>query len=211
MHWGVHAYPSRYDFVSLVNRIFDTEDLAALGSDGAPSETSPRPYSDQSTSYHQMFYRAFPKLLESAYRELVRDIAPAIIGTDRLCYQAVPTLRIHMLGHVAVSEFHRDKDYNHQVGEVNFWLPLTPAWDTNTVWVESVPGRGDYRPVNLSPGQVYVFDGVNLRHGNKPNTTGATRVSFDFRCLPLDQYVDHGLRSVNAGRRMAIGDYFAVL
>lgn len=211
MHWGVHVYPSQYDFVALANKIFDTDNLAALGTEAPGNQSVLTRESDQSTNYHQRFYAAFPDMLASTYRDFVADVAPAVLGTEKICYQAVPTFRIHLPGNVAVGEFHRDGDYNHQDGEVNFWLPLTAAWDTNTVWVETAPDRGDYQPANLSVGEVYVFDGVNLRHGNKSNTTGATRVSFDFRCIPMDRYQDLGLRSVSAGRRMSIGDYFAVL
>jgi hypothetical protein len=36
--------------------------------------------------------------------------------------------------------------------EVNFWVPLTRVFGTNTLFVESAPGRGDFRPVELGYG-----------------------------------------------------------
>lgn len=211
MKWGLHTYPSEYDFVGLTNRIFDTDDLAGLGAATAPSQPLLAFQLDQSTKYHRQFYSSFAERLGPTYRDFIANVATGVLGTREICYQAVPTFRIHLPDNVAVGEFHRDKDYNHQDGEVNFWLPLTPAWDTNTMWLESTADRGDYQPVEVMPGQVFVFDGVNLRHGNKLNTTGATRVSFDFRCMALDRYRDHGLKSVKAGVPMSVGHYFAKL
>ena len=37
---------------------------------------------------------------------------------------------------MAVGEFHRDSDFGHDTHEVNFWLPFTDAYETNTVWIE---------------------------------------------------------------------------
>ena len=34
-------------------------------------------------------------------------------------------------------------------------------------------------------GQMLVFDGANLEHGNRINRSDETRVSFDFRVIPL--------------------------
>jgi ectoine hydroxylase-related dioxygenase (phytanoyl-CoA dioxygenase family) len=55
------------------------------------------------------------------------------------------------------------------------------AFDTNTIWVETDYGRGDYVPVPVSYGEILLFDGGWLLHGSVPNTTPVTRVSFDFR------------------------------
>jgi hypothetical protein len=39
--------------------------------------------------------------------------------------------------------------------EVNFWVPLTRVFGTNTLFVESAPGRGDFRPVELGYGACF--------------------------------------------------------
>lgn len=35
---------------------------------------------------------------------------------------------------------HTDSMYFHQRGQINFWVPLTKVYDSNTLWVESSPG-----------------------------------------------------------------------
>jgi ectoine hydroxylase-related dioxygenase (phytanoyl-CoA dioxygenase family) len=108
-----------------------------------------------------------------------------------------------------VGECHRDADYGHPAGETTFWLPLTPAWLTNSVWLESPPESGRYVPVTAGPGEVVTFDAVHIRHGNCVNRTGHVRVSFDFRCLPTRTYRPSEERSINAGLRFAPGEYYA--
>ena len=44
-----------------------------------------------------------------------------IVGT-KLIYQRKPTLRIHLPENKSVGGFHRDRDYNHPIEEINIWL-----------------------------------------------------------------------------------------
>ena len=111
----------------------------------------------------------------------------------------------------ARARWHTDAEFGHQAETVNFWVPLTLARGTATVWTETGPGKGDYTPVNMVPGQYLEFSATTLRHGNKPNITGRTRVSFDFRVIPFASYRDSGSLTVSAGRALRLGDYSMLL
>ena len=88
-------------------------------------------------------------------------------------------------------------------------VPLTQACDTSAMWIESEPGKGDYRPINLEYGEAAQFDGNTCLHGSKVNTTGKTRVSFDFRLLSVEDYRKAELkRSLAAGLPFTIGGYY---
>lgn len=66
-------------------------------------------------------------------------IAPLFKGEKRIIYQKKPTFRVHLPNNVgnayngtslvltslAVGKKHRDYDYFHPPGEINFWLPFT--------------------------------------------------------------------------------------
>jgi hypothetical protein len=198
----------RFDFISILCRLYDVENLGHLGrSLSVPILTRE---TDQSTVFHRIFYEAFKIQISSLYREFVAHFVPSMLGTPEFCFQRISTLRVHLPWNVAVGEFHTDGQYNHTSGELNFWMPFTAAWGTNTVWIEEVPGERDYRPVELLPGEVLMFDAVNWSHGNVANDTGSTRISFDFRCIPLSDYTPSELRTVNARRALRIGDYFDV-
>ena len=69
-------------------------------------------------------------------------------------------------------------------------MPLTHVWGNNTLHAESEPGKGDYRPFECVPGQFVRFDGAACRHFAPANDTGATRVSFDLRAVPLGLWRD---------------------
>lgn len=199
----------KFDFVTALREMFHVADLGTLGQDAQVALLTPA--TDQSTEYHRTFYDAFDDAVADLFRAFVAEFVPTVLGTTEFCFQRSPTFRVHLPGNVAVGEFHADRDYHHQNGEVNFWVPLTPVWDSNSLWIEESLGSDTYKPVTLEPGELLVFDAVNWRHGNVTNDTGSTRVSFDFRCVPLRSYVPSDLKTVSAGRSLRIGDYFDVL
>lgn len=194
-----------FDFPRIMSDILHQPDLQKL--DGAEYPLFTRE-TDQSTAHHTMFYWWFEQMMGDLYRRFVAHMTGLIFGDIKVYHQAVPTLRIQFPDNVGVAEMHVDADYRHQDGELNFWVPLTPVWGSNTIWVEASRGGHNYQPWTLKPGQVLVFDSVNWRHGNIRNSTGCTRVSFDFRVIPAERFVDTGQVSVNAGKRMSVGDYW---
>ena len=113
-----------------------------------------------------------------------------------------------MVNNLGVGEWHKDKTYNHDVSEVNFWLPFTDTYDTNTIWSESIEDLGDYRPYNVKYGEILVFSGANLTHGNKINTTEDTRVSIDFRLVDPTKFINNEKTSINGITNFTIGGYF---
>ena len=164
---------------------------------------------DQSTPFHAAFYEVFDELAP-LYHRFVRDFVGPLFDED-ICYQRVPTFRVHLPGNVAVGQFHRDSAYNHPDGELDFWLPLTDVWASNTVWVANDNESDDCMPVPMRIGQVLTFDAVNRQHGNVVNDTGTTRVSFDFRVIPMSRYHSNDRKTINTGMRLVIGEYFTLL
>jgi hypothetical protein len=157
----------------------------------------------QGTIWHERFYAQFDALVRPLYLQFLKWLSYRFCVSG-LVYQAKPSLRIHLPNDVAVHERHKDADYGHANGEVNIWLPITSAFDTSTIWIED-------KPYNANYGDLVVFDGVNLVHGNKVNTTGKTRVSLDFR-VAVPGFEPSGSTSVNAGRQFTVGPaYFEKL
>ena len=71
-------------------------------------------------------------------------------------------------------------------------MPLTdPARTRVTLHVESAPGAGDFRPLDVAYGELAAFHGVLLHHRVPPNTSECTRVSLDFR-VGIGRYFDPG-------------------
>ncbi len=122
----------------------------------------------------------------NTYKDFVHHISSTIFK-EKLIYQRKPTLRIHFPKNMSVGGFHRDRDYNHPIEEINIWVPITLAFNTNTIWIESKFDKEDYSPMNLNYGQAVIFDS-GLKHGNKINVENLTRLSFDFRVIPLSKW-----------------------
>jgi len=155
---------------------------------------------DQQTIYHHRFYGeldTFLPVYQQFVRELLKDQLP------EMYVQRIPTFRVHLRNSVAVGEWHRDREWGHDPAEVNYWVPLTPAYGNNTVWIEGEPVIAQY-------GEVIVFDGANQLHGNVVNDTEHSRVSMDFRTIPRKDYRPREERSASHGVRFVLGEYWDV-
>jgi len=198
-----------FDFRALVRKHFGKEDLEQLhrGHNYPVFERS----QDQSTEIHKIFYKIYEKDDEflALYRGFVRHLVD--LYGEALVYQKRPTFRIHMPANVAVGEFHKDSDYNHPRTEITHWMPFTPAFGTNTIWCETEEDKGDYQPWELDYGQVLIFPSPVLRHGNKINDTGVSRVSMDFRVVRLSEYAPTEVGSSHLKLKFAVGGYYDLM
>ena len=178
----------KYYFAELVGSLYNI-DLSEL--DSEDQKTNLTLGKDTHTSLHKIYYGkidaegGWPEF-DNLYKAFVREVIFPLFEDDELIYQKTPGIRFNRPGAKAVYRWHSDGDshHKHPLGELNVFLPLTKSFDTNTVWVESLPGLGDFAPVNLEYGQFLLGYLNQCRHGNKDNETNKTRVSFDFRVMP---------------------------
>ena len=166
---------------------------------------------DQSTIWHKRYYDKFRKEFLPTYLELVNELKERF-GYNQIVYQVIPTFRVQLAnGNLAVGEWHKDKTYNHGTTEVNFWLPFVHTNQYNTIWMESRENKSDYKPYEVKYGEILVFDGANLVHGNKPNESQQTRVSVDFRLIDPIKFVPNTDGSINMKTKFMIGEYFDIM
>lgn len=166
------VFPCSHDLRSHVQRLleaaqvgeFESHDLESFHVDLTDREASLRHQTSLSEVMRDdEFLRAFRSLVD----ELIRSLP----GTE-FWFQCPPTLRVQPGGHVYVKE-HTDMDYGHQMGEINYWLPLTDERRTRTtLHVEGVP-------LAVPLGSIARFHGTSKRHSVPPSQ--CTRVSMDFR------------------------------
>jgi ectoine hydroxylase-related dioxygenase (phytanoyl-CoA dioxygenase family) len=82
--------------------------------------------------------------------------------------------------------------------------------ETTAIWAETLPGLGDYHPLNVEKGNILAFNGNMCNHGNKINSTGKSRISFDFRVLSEEFYdPNFDKKSTSKSIPMIIGGYYA--
>lgn len=176
---------------------------------------------DQATYAHSVLYKIDPGYQKNqevnknvkdrnfikTYESFIGFLEANVFG-EKLVYQKLPTLRIHLPNNLSVGEYHRDRDYNHPLEEVNIWVPITKAKGTATIHMESSYDAGDFYPIEVEYGQYLIFDSA-LKHGNEVNIEGYTRISFDFRVIPLSKYKDSDLSSINQKMKFTVGDYYS--
>lgn len=188
---------NRIPIANVVRALLNVDDLEKL----APSHAVATRAEDQGTPYHKLFYKNFD-LLVPLYRKLAEELLGA--EAQNLYIQRIPTFRVHLRNSVAVGTWHRDRDFGHDPHEMNYWVPMTRAFDTNTIWIENEPIHAQY-------GDVIVFDGANSLHGNKVNDTAISRVSIDFRTIPRLAYRPTDKRTVSYGMPFLLGEYWDLL
>ncbi|KAL1510749.1 hypothetical protein AB1Y20_007036 [Prymnesium parvum] len=122
------------------------------------------------------------------YERLVVDVlAPhvhAAMGCRRVVFQSFPCVRVLRPGEFSIGP-HCDAQYQAPDGNINFYLPLTDEIaGTNSLFLESEPGKEDWEALHLTYGELHRFYGVYCAHFTAENTTDVTRVSIDFRLVP---------------------------
>jgi hypothetical protein len=201
---------ARYDFRKPIAEQLQVADLEKLHEHSEASGTLVVRATDQASIFHKRFYQIGPHFFE-LYESFVRDFIQPLFD-EGIVYQKIPSFRVHYHNNLGVGEFHRDRDYAHNLSEINFWVPVTRAYDTNTIWIESEEGKEDFAPLSCELGEVLMFNGCHLKHGNKINQTGQTRVSFDFRVIPQSKYSEENAgRSINTKVEFKIGGYYKLM
>ena len=205
---------NKFHFDQIVKNIFKINDLQYIHTILSKQLDIPDdPSKDQATAFHKIFYPTYEGDTHgflALYNEFVKYITEKYFPNQKMIYQTRPTFRVQAPNNLAVAKWHKDKAYNHSFNEINIFLPLTDAFDTNTIWSESQEDKGDFSPMNAKLGEFYIWNGANLNHGNKRNETGVSRVSVDFRVIPFDKF-DYSGTSVTNKVPMEIGKYWSEL
>jgi len=162
---------------------------------------------DQKTEWHKRYYNGF-HIFQDLYQEFIDEVIQPHFGWKDIVYQKIPTFRTHLVNNTAVGSWHKDSEFGHSEEEINCFLPFTNAVGNSAVWIESEPDKGDYKPYDCNYGEILVFHGSRLHHGNKINDTPHSRISVDFRVLDRNNFKPSSDGSVNTKSKFDIGYYF---
>lgn len=206
---------TKFAFYELIKKSLNVDSLSKIHNESKfIYHTKFKRENDQSTHFHQLFYNlSRESVFQKTYKMFISEVIKPMMGGGEVVFQKIPTFRLHFPGNIAVGEYHRDRNYRDpewakKVRELNFFLPLTDAYETNTIWVESEEGKEDFFPINAKYGQVVMWDGSNLLHGNKTNIENTTRISFDFRVMKAENYIPSTKGSINTNTVFALGGYY---
>lgn len=222
-HKKIRQYNTdKYNFIKIVQEAFNCKELDKIheiNQDMLPNAevlARPWPLNETTTDFHSKFYSSLDNRweeLSKMFDSFIKNEIASIVN-EPFIYQKFPSFRIQVPGLKAVNKWHCDSDENHRHpdGEINFIIAITKMFNNNTVWIESKPGLGDFEPLNLNLGEYVQFNGNKCIHGNKNNDTSFTRMSFDFRILPLKYYDPKNNKdSATKGNKFEIGGYYKSL
>ena len=203
-----------YRFIELVTNLFEIElDMLHLTGENK-YELFTTLGKDSITEFHKKFYNKLNsnwQEIKSEYERFVKEVILPFLGLNESLVQIFPSFRVQLPNNVAVviNHYDSDKDHKHPDGEINFIYALTDMFDTNTVYVEKMPLLDEYEPILLKAGETICFNGNKCCHYNKINLTEKTRVSWDFRILPLN-YINKNkiTTSVSTDTKFIEGEYY---
>jgi hypothetical protein len=202
----------KYPFADLLSDVIGFKRLPILHEQGGFEDVGNVPGKDNNSKWHNLFYDNMrgSKFIECYDKFMANVIRPKY--NESIIAQRYPSLRISIPGGKGVAAYHVDSDYNHQIEEINVWLPLTFATHTSTIYIESEPGKKDYTPQNLIYSEYLMFPGGVLSHGNQENQEGFTRVSIDMRVMPLSQWKGGGgKKGMSHGKVMDLETYYKII
>jgi len=215
----------KYLFKEFIEKIYNTEELDMLHQQSIDYNNM-NSLNDVETDLHKKFYNEIKSnnSFKNLYCSLIKDIYSHFFSDEEvLIYQSYPSIRFQFCNSTVVPP-HCDSDSigKHPIGEKNFIIPITKMENTNSLYIESFPGKGDFQPVFLEYGDLFYFNGNKCIHKNEPNLEKKMRISFDFRVILFKDYLNYlnndeitftNPRDKNSNRiplKMTIGGYYQI-
>jgi len=206
----------KYDFISEIRNLYNIElcDLHTIAKKKYRILTPDMLGKDSHTEFHKQFYKKLDTKWDELlviYDRFITEVILPYLNLNEALVQVTPNLRVHLPDNKAIVIVHFDSDdkHTHPKGEINFIYALTDMYDTNTVMIEKFPRLKEFIPLIQKAGECTSFNGNLCSHYNNVNKTGKTRISFDFRILPLNFYnKDTKLSSVTTHKKYIEGGYY---
>jgi ectoine hydroxylase-related dioxygenase (phytanoyl-CoA dioxygenase family) len=209
---------NKYPFKDLIQDLYNVSDLNNIHS--LKPELLPQEElnfsNEASTDFHKLFYQKlnnnWVEFIDT-YENFIKNEISKLFYKSFL-YQYLPSYRVQLPKDQAIHKWHYDSDIDHKhpEGEINFCLAITEMKNTTAIWCESEPRKKDFFPLEINYGEFFQFNGNKCTHGNKKNLSNNSRISLDFRILPLDKYKpEENKVSVANKKKFEIGEYYKLI
>jgi hypothetical protein len=158
---------------------------------------------------------------------IITYIKPLFPNESLVLYQTTPNIRISFPQSTAIGfrstdpsadiiGLHSDSEFGHSEHEMNFVIPITNMFYTNSIYfekyIDSPDTFNDYENLLLKKNEFFRCYFNRLRHYNRINETGKTRISIDFRIIPYSKYNDSiANTSISSHKQLKLGEYFSLI
>jgi perosamine synthetase len=184
---------AKHDFISYFNTLYSTNELSKITlNDNIYNKEN---IHDIETNLHKQFYTSIKNdnTFKKIYCLFIKDIYSHFFPDEKfMIYQSFPSIRLQFKNNITVPP-HYDSDTtgNHPVGEKNFLIPITKMYGTNRLFIESTPGSGNFKGIDLEYGNLFYFNGNKCLHYNEKNIENHIRISLDFRIILKKDYIKY--------------------
>ena len=208
---------SKYDFRVFARKCFGIDNLSEVHKNNPNYEVFKSFGPDVQTWYHETFYNYLKtndngKDMQKMYNNLIEEVILPYLGINEALVQKFPSFRVQLPGNIAVAKIHTDNSLGHPIGEINFTYSFTDMFDTNAIWIEKMPRMKEFIPIEQKENSISSFNANLCMHYNKLNETGKTRMSMDFRVLPLNYYdKEKVLSSHSTKQKFVDGGYYNLI
>ena len=96
----------------------------------------------------------------------------------------------------------------HPIGEINFTYTFTEMKDSTAILIEKMPRMNDYIKIEAEENSIVSFNANLCEHYNEVNKTDKTRMSMDFRILPLNYKPEDDGFSHTSNKKFVNGEYY---
>ena len=159
------------------------------------------------TDRHSRFIKDFhdyvdnTESFESTYKQFINTcIRPLYPNETQLIIQKTPNIRISFPNVSALGKdpndpenmigLHKDSDFGHSTYEMNYIIPITKMFSTNSIYYEN-KSKTKFENLYLETNEFCEIYLNQINHCNKKNETGKTRISFDIRIMPESEYTKY--------------------
>mgnify|MGYP003644835820 FL=1 len=206
---------SKYDFRPFIKECFEIKFLDMIHENNPTYDVFKEFGPDVQTWYHETFYKYLKNengdRMQKMYDKLIKEVILPYLGLKKALVQKFPSFRIQLPGNKAVAKMHNDHSLGHPVGEINFTYSLTDMRDTNTIYIEDMPRTSNFLPINLIENNNICFNGNLCMHYNEINETGKSRMSMDYRILPLEYMPKIDIFSHSTKQKFVDGGYYKLI
>lgn len=158
------------------------------------------------------------------YHNFIKEyIKPLFPSENNLVVQKTPNIRYSLPDNAAIGYdindpkdivgLHCDSDFGHSENEMNFIIPITDMYGTNSIYFEPRIGSKtssiEFQNLVLSTDQFFQAYFNKIKHCNRINDTNDTRISFDIRVIPYTKYMEN--LAFFRGTKFELGKYYIVL
>lgn len=160
---------------------------------------------------------------EAYYAFIRKYILPQFPNETQLVIQKTPNIRFSTPNNAAIGfdpndpkhiiGLHCDRQFGHHPTEMNFVIPITRMFDSNSIYYELYPNSNiqptHFENLVLDTNQFLQAYFNDILHCNRINRTNKTRISIDIRVIPYTDY-QKNLEDFK-GTKFELGKYYIVL